>query len=222
MSYDEMYHSYQKRKAESEIRNLISNYCFEHNCGLQMRYFHQWSKREDIRHEMPWGNTTGHANLEYNNPWSDVIRHPDDSMIMRGGALFIHMTTTPVIEVADDLQTARCVFLSPGFEGIARDRDGTWAYSKYAFEMLFEDGHWTVWHARIYPVFRNEFEADFGKVAEEDLTAGGGERFDDFHNFFRYGPNVIVPADEPEPPLPYHSWAPDWVFKTDEENGGYE
>ena len=54
MTYDEMYHEYKKLQAADEIRNLVSNYCFEHNCALQMRYFHQWSKREDIRHEMPW------------------------------------------------------------------------------------------------------------------------------------------------------------------------
>jgi hypothetical protein len=212
MTYGEMYHEYKKMEAEDEIRNLISDYCFEHNMGVPMRYFHHWSKREDIRHEMPWGNTTGHAHLEYNNRWGDCIRHPDDNTNMCGGALFFHATTTPVIEVADDLETARCVFLSPGFEGIARKKEGSWAYSKYAFEMIYEDGHWAVWKARIYPVFRNDFHEDFGKVAEEDLTRDGGERFDDFHAFFRYGPDVVMPADEPEPPQPYDTWMSNWVF----------
>ena len=215
MTYDEMYHEYKKLQAADEIRNLVSNYCFEHNCALQMRYFRQWSKREDIRHEMPWGNTTGHKNLEYNNPWHDVVRHPDDAENMKGGAMFIHSTTTPVIEVADDLQTARAVFLSPGFEGVAAKRAGTWAYSKYAYEFIYEDGAWKVWRCRIFPVFRNDYFDDFGKVAEEDMTKVHRTGMEDFHAFFRYGPDVIMPRDEPNPPQPYDTWAPGWNFGTD-------
>ena len=49
MTYEEMYHAYQKLEAADQIRNLVSNYCFEHNCALQMRYYRNWSKREDIR-----------------------------------------------------------------------------------------------------------------------------------------------------------------------------
>ena len=38
MTYDEMYHEYKKLQAADEIRNLVSNYCFEHNCALQMLF----------------------------------------------------------------------------------------------------------------------------------------------------------------------------------------
>lgn len=215
MTYEEMYHEYQKLQAADEIRNLVSNYCFEHNCALQMRYFRNWSEREDIRHEMPWGNTTGHKNLEYNNPWHDVIRHPDDAENMKGGAMFIHTTTTPVIEVAEDLETARVVFLSPGFEGIAAKKMGTWAYSKYAYEFRREHGAWKIWKCRIFPVFRNDYFDDFGQVAEADMTkqpmrAG----MEDFNSFFRYGPDVIMPRNEPDPPKPYDTWTPGWNFGT--------
>ena len=120
-----------------------------------------------------------------------------------------------MIEVADDLLSARAVFLSPGFEGVAAKKGGTWAYSKYAYEFLYEDGQWRVWKCRIFPVFRNDYFDDFGKVAEEDMTKMAHVGMEDFHAFFRYGPDVIMPRNEPDPPRPYDAWAPGWNFGTD-------
>ena len=221
LSYDEMYHEVLKLQAEDEIHNLISDYCFEHNMALQMRYYAHWSRREDIRHEMPWGNTTGHAHLEYNNPWADRVRHPHDARVLPAGSLFIHLITTPVIEVAEDLQSARCVFLSPGIEASAvRAREGkdmgAWAYSKYAFELIREDGQWKIWHSRIFPVFRNDYFKDFAKAPEADLTATKfRDGLEDFHAFFRYTPDCVMPRSEPEIPLPYDTWEPGWNFGVD-------
>lgn len=218
MTYEEIYHEYRRMKAVSEIRGMLASYCFEHNCAVPMRYHSHWSKREDIRHEMPWGNTTGHENLEYNTPWHDKIRHPDDFVgFDQHGELFLHMLTTPVIEVADDLQTARAVFLSPGFEGRAGEKMGTWAWSKYAYELLYEEGEWRVWHCRIFPVFRNDFRDDFGSCAEDDLCQTEDERFADFNAFFSYGPEVVMPRCEPEPPVPYSTWEPGWNFGSSEK-----
>jgi hypothetical protein len=208
MTFEEMNHAADIMQARDEIRNLVSNYCFEHNCALNMRFFANWSKRDDIRHEMPWGNTTGAENLEYNRPDGDVIRHPFDAAVMGKGALFIHFTDTPVIEVADDLQTAKAVFLSPGIE-VAGAQGGVWAYSKYGFEFIKEDGKWKVWHMRIFPIFRNGYFDSFAEVAEDDLTKTHAEsRFDSANKFFAYSPREVIPGNEPEPPLPYDTYRP--------------
>ena len=208
MNFEEMNHAADKMQARDEIRNLISNYCFEHSCALNMRFFEKWAKRDDIRHEMPWGNTTGAETLEYNNPDGDVIRHPFDAATLGKGALFIHFTDTPVIEVADDLQTAKAVFLSPGIEAVAA-RGGVWAYSKYGFDFIRENGEWKVWHMRIFPLFRNEYFDSFAEVAEDDLTRTHAQsRFDSANKFFAYSPHEVVPGDEPEPPLPYDTYEP--------------
>jgi len=208
MNMKEMNHAADIMQAKQEIRNMLSNYCFEHNCGLNMRFVKKWAKRDDIRHEMPWGNTTGLETLEYNRPDGDVIRHPFDAATMGGGALFIHFMDTPVIEVAGDLQTAKAVFLSPGIEAFG-DRGGVWAYSKYGFELIREDGEWKVWHMRIFPIFRNGYFDSFAEVAEDDLTKTHGEsRFDSANKFFAYGPREVIPAKEPEPPLPYETYEP--------------
>lgn len=221
LSYDEMWLEYRRMEAEDQIHNLISNYCFEHNMALQMRYYAQWANRPDVRHEMPWGNTTGLENLEYNNPWSDRVRHPKDANTLPPGTLMLHLITTPVIEVAEDCQTARCVFLSPGIEAsqVMADKgmdDGAWAYSKYAFELILENGQWKVWRQRIYPVFRNGYFDDFAKVPEEDLTKTHiRDGLEDFHAFFNYRPDCIMPRSEPEIPLPYQTWEPGWNFDLD-------
>ncbi len=206
MTFEEMNHAADIMQARDEIRNLVSNYCFEHSCNIPMRFFAKWAKRDDIRHEMPWGNTTGAENLEYNNPDGDVILHPFDASTMGKGALFIHFTDTPVIEIADDLQTAKAVFMSPGIE-VAGERMAVWAYSKYGFEFIREDGEWKVWHMRVFPVFRNGYFDSFAEVAEEDLTKTHAQsRFDSANKFFAYSPREVVPRNEPEPPLPYKTY----------------
>jgi hypothetical protein len=208
MTLEEMNHIADIMQSRDEIQNLIANYCFEHSCNIPMRFVANWADREDIRHEMPWGNTTGLETLEYNNPDGDTILHPFDASTMGKGALFIHFTDTPIIEIADDMKTAKAVFMSPGVE-VAGERMGVWAYSKYGFEFVRENGKWKVWHMRVFPVFRNGYSDSFAEVAEEDLTkTHAQERFDSTNLFFSYTPQVIMPRNEPEPPLPYKTYKP--------------
>jgi hypothetical protein len=208
MTFEEMNHVADIMQARDEIRNLVANYCFEHSCNIPMRYFNKWANRNDIRHEMPWGNTTGAAKLEYNNPDGDVIQYPFDAATMGKGALFIHLADTPIIEVADDLQTAKAVFMSPGIE-IAGEHMSVWAYSKYGFEFIRENGEWKVWHMRVFPVFRNGYFDSFAEVTEEDLTVTDTQdRFDSSNKFFAYSPREVMPAYEPEPPLTYDTYVP--------------
>ena len=59
------------------------------------------------------------------------------------------------------------------------------------------------------------YHDDFGAVAEEDMTKKKRVGMEDFHEFFRYGPDVIMPRNEPDSPRPYDTWEPGWNFGTD-------
>jgi hypothetical protein len=68
----------------------------------------------------------------------------------------VHMSTTPVIEVAGDGKTAKGVWYSPGYSlSVAIDQDGKVGargiifYEKYGADFILEDGVWKMWHCQM-------------------------------------------------------------------------
>ena len=68
------------------------------------------------------------------------------------GIMLIHYLTTPAIEVAEDGQTARGLWWSPGIETIKREKggepDAAWCFGAYANDFILENGVWKIWHMR--------------------------------------------------------------------------
>ena len=69
------------------------------------------------------------------------------------GMLTLHTLTTECIEVAEDGQTARGLWISPGSETrhhATEDRnEAFWIWGLYAVDFIKEDGEWKFWHFRI-------------------------------------------------------------------------
>lgn len=87
-------------------------------------------------------------------------------MMMGGGAgsLSYRLLTTPIIEVAGDLKTAKAYWYTPGFQANVMNGDGSaiWSYERYAIDFVNEDGAWKIWHFHVY----NDWEIPMG----EDLV----------------------------------------------------
>jgi hypothetical protein len=73
------------------------------------------------------------------------------------GYLWVHLLTTPVIEVAEDGKTAKGVWMSLGDITGPRPGDAeisaTWAQDMYAIDFIKEDGQWKIWHLSTYVDF---------------------------------------------------------------------
>lgn len=73
------------------------------------------------------------------------------------GSFCQHDLTTEVIVVADDLKTAKGVWLSPGVETRRDPETGKltsyWCWVKYAVDFVEENGEWKFWHFTIYSDF---------------------------------------------------------------------
>jgi hypothetical protein len=128
--------------------------------------------------------------------------------------MHLHTQTTPVIEVADDLQTAKGVWISPGHETIPLGPGGTkkafWIWIKYGFDFVKEDGQWKIWHMKVCCLFicpyekswvemdpmpeRRKLPAD--KAPDRDLPQPPPWRY------AVDAPQVNIPA----PPEPYQSF----------------
>lgn len=65
------------------------------------------------------------------------------------GAMLLHASTTPVIETAGDLQTAKGMFYSPGYvttiEADGRPR-ARWVMQRYAVDFLRQGDEFKIWH----------------------------------------------------------------------------
>lgn len=78
------------------------------------------------------------------------------------GTLNVHTLTSPVIEIAEDGQTAKAVWISPGVETrrILPDAklEAIWIWGKYAVDFIRnKSGQWKFWHFTI----TNDFMCDY-------------------------------------------------------------
>ena len=106
-----------------------------------------------------------------------------------------HALLTPIIEVAEDGQTAKGFWNSTGPQLAFRDGQpvGSIGFEKYAVDFIKEDGQWRLWHLSTY----TEVYLELGKTLADQVPPPGSPR----------------PAPRPGPdgkvtPNPYPAWSP--------------
>ena len=90
------------------------------------------------------------------------------------GQLLLHVTTTAIIEVADDGQTAKCFWYSPGM--IAESgQTGNTIWEAYGVDFVKENGEWKMWHLHMFTDFMGGFYLTLGgKTSGGSSGAPGG------------------------------------------------
>jgi len=97
--------------------------------------------------------------------WEGVERHfihrmsnAEDDL---SGRIYLHDMLSPLIEVADDAMSAKCIISSHGCE-TGWNPDGSlkalWAISKYRFDFLVEDGEWRIYRMEMHQTLNTPFE----------------------------------------------------------------
>ena len=200
-----------------EIENLFNRYMYYHNAFRDDLIIPMWVKpgTEGIR--------ARYTNAGVYTSYESVIRY-HQGRPTPVGKLILHYTTTPVIEVGGDGQTAKGVWIMAGSESGLTDpavaekqpsymySPGTvqgkrvwahWVWCKYAVDFLRQDGEWKIWKFRCYELSRAPFEENWISFAEKNAEA-----FDlDLMYFGDDGKPVFMPpADQPVPSryVPYH------------------
>ncbi len=138
------------------------------------------------------------------------------------GVAFMHTLTTPVIEVAEDGETAKAAWYSPGHLTAPRP-DGTpqafWHWDKYGVDFLKEDGQWKIWHFFVGRFFSSPYEKSWANCAmdNEEPYAGILQAFQDWplreevsskpwNAFDEYSPYKVAKI-EPRVPQPYRTFS---------------
>lgn len=76
------------------------------------------------------------------------------------GALLDMQLTTPMIEVAGDALSAKCVWWSCGIGALPRedaDPEPIWLWGELACDMLLVDGVWKIWHASYFRLVKCDY-----------------------------------------------------------------
>jgi len=138
-----------------DISNVASSHEYYHGAFLHKREIEEiFSKRDDIS----WKNNNDYYKNRKSvwNFYAEGIKQANPL-----GALWYHMLTTPIIQVAADGQTAKAIWMSFGNvsgatgEGKAMSQ---WTEEKYGMDFIKEDGKWKIWHLRTYVEYYSPFD----------------------------------------------------------------
>lgn len=226
-----------RAEAAIECEKIMGKHCYYHAAGIHREEFYEmWSSRFDITWTHGFGQM-GNRDVYYQNyvlnqekdTWQgyknlwDVYPEVIDNIkgaphMMEYRALneeAMHLLTTPVIEIAEDGQSARCLWYTPGliFSTLnpQQEREGQWISERYGADFLKEGDKWVYLNLRICP--------DIVSPMDNYPWAGDGK----FVMMMPPPPGDSEEGDGPPPPpmgggmelsIPgplYRDWTPDRV-----------
>lgn len=152
-------------KAVYEIQNLMNKYEWYLPAGRFAEVMDLFAKKTPgIRAEIgSWGvyeGVDGIRRLLGPGGLHEWMQGKQDAP--QPGLMFSVTNTTPVIEVAGDLETAKAVWICPGHSTKPVEPGGKpkahWSWAKRAADFVIEDGEWKIWHYHVYGVFMTPYE----------------------------------------------------------------
>ncbi len=122
---------------------------------------------------------------------------------------------SPVVEVAEDMQTGKGMWLTLNMETWKRDdlKEGytdpvaIWSTGPWCMDFIKEDGVWKIWHLTIYEDVTTVFEESWTEISDhripDDPAAPKPSRPSSYHNPFTTEREPVLFA---EPPVPYATY----------------
>ena len=219
----------------NQVQNLMGTYEMWHTSGFNFRMPSLFANTEDTVIEMMWGRYTGKDaswrcfGIDHRRDDLGTIKalglnppplSPADqaSLSAPGGAatgggpsnqapFHMHLLTTPVIVIADDDQTARAVWTSPGIEGSG------WGWMKYAVDFKRVKGVWKIWHMHVYGLFMAAYDKSWVENPPNEKPDKPSQHADKPPTTgWNYGKGSTYVPLTPEPPQPYRTWGEPGIY----------
>lgn len=212
---DALEHENKKLKAYTDVMNVTMKYFHYHQCFRDDLVVEELLARQSPGIHSEHGTSGVYEGFEHVASWWKKRPNPK-------GKLIFHAISTPVIEIADDLQTAKGIFLLNGIEsGLTqpgqvpnewvqkeRSSDGReiwshWAFAKYGLDYIFENGEWRIWHFHAYDLCRATFDKNWVSLAQDNekmraVAAAAGQQPTDKVMYITDDEVVYLPkADKP-------------------------
>lgn len=162
----------QRYLAVKEIEKLMGKHTFLH---LQLKNRQEmetlWSVRSDISLTTNHGTYAGREavwawyveEFEQQALAGDLAMQQNHTVLQAYkpeefhgvGTFLVDTITTPIVEVAGDMETAKGWFCGSAITTQILDGEpsGRWTWRKYGVDFIREDGVWKIWHLRIITDF---------------------------------------------------------------------
>lgn len=160
----------QRAAGAIECEKVMSRHVYWHSAGIHRdEYEDYWSKRVDIT----WGHGWGRQDDRHSYYFSYVLQkeenafktflqirdnYPDVANCPRvdsAAEYSNHLTTSPVIEVAEDGMSAKGLWYTPGFINAHASANGQVRsmalWERYGADFVYEDGKWLYENLRVCP-----------------------------------------------------------------------
>lgn len=135
--------------------------------------------------------------------------------------------TTPMIEVADDLQTAKCVWWVPGAGAVRKtendqeDPEAIWIWGEISVDFIAEKDEWKIWHLHYFRTIKCSYEKgwveDTSMINRLNVPFHRLAKPGIYHN--PYSP-LSIRDGIPAMPLPYETYTEKdigWELRRDKE-----
>jgi SnoaL-like domain len=197
-----------RSKSQSQIQNLFGRYMTLHNAFRDREIIPLWVKKgtPDVRAQY----SNNGVYTDWDNIMSYHAQRPNPP-----GKLIYHFLASPIIEVAEDGQTAKGMWLMSGLESgltspeaakgspdFMYEKDVTingkkvWmhtVYAKYGVDFIKQDGEWKIWHFHCFEVARAPYGTGwipFAAASQDSPFA------DDLMYFGEDGKPVLMPRPD--------------------------
>ena len=176
MSRHVLYHCYGEHRAEMEeiwVQEPANQATasFGQNQGCYVGYDAIWEAYVE-GHDSNWLET---AKSYAAQQGIDVSGMTDDEILETYGGmgqLLLHVTTTAIIEVAEDGLTAKGYWYSPGM--IAESgQSANSIWEAYGADFIKENGEWKLWHLHMYTDFMCAFGDTFTSTSDSSKAMPG-------------------------------------------------
>jgi len=176
-----------RANAVVECEKLMSCHVYYHAAGIHREEIEEfWSKRDDVTWAHNFGQMGNRANYIKNyadnqekntrevfeavaKVYPEVLdkeKVPDYRAICEEA---MHFTVSPVIEVAEDGQSAKGLWYTPGFIystlNPQQAREGTWIWERYGVDFIYEDGRWVILNLKVCCDISGEMDAPDWPIA---------------------------------------------------------
>lgn len=186
----EVYSMARRALDQQEIQNLMSWHVMYHCYGLHRQEMETiWVQKPENQATASFGQNQGFY-VGYDSIWNAYVEGHDTSWLASAkqycenngidisgmtdeeildqyggvGQLLLHVTTTAIIEVAQDGQTAKCFWYSPGMIAESGQSANT-IWEAYGVDFVKEDGVWKMWHLHMFTDFMGSFYLTLGGSA---------------------------------------------------------
>ena len=193
----------------AEVENLFSRYMYLHSAFQDSHIPALWVSKGTAGIHAQYSNNGVYTN------WDSIMVYHHDRPHPEGKLVF-HYSANPMIEVAQDGQTAKGLWVVAGVEsGLATpestahapsymytdsivDGKKVWAHTiqlKYGVDFLKQDGQWKIWHFHCFEVSRSPYGMDW-------ITFASKSQNQSYSNDLMYFGNDGKPVFMPKPDAP--------------------